>query len=124
MSRYVIPVRTYSALNMREHWAVRHRRNKTERQAAQWTLPAMTIDGPLTVTLIRVAPRKLDGDNLQGALKACRDGVADRLGVDDGDGRVEWHYGQAKGRRREYAVIVHIEATGEGDGNHDAGTSD
>jgi hypothetical protein len=62
------------------------------------------------VTLIRVAPRKLDDDNLQSGFKALRDGIADRLGVKDNDPRVKWKYDQVRGRAKEYAARVRIEA--------------
>jgi hypothetical protein len=59
------------------------------------------------VTLTRVAPSNgLDGDNLQGSLKACRDGVADWLKVDDRDPRVTWLYEQRRGK--EWTVEVHV----------------
>lgn len=64
---------------------------------------------PVTVTLTRIAPRALDGDNLQNAFKAIRDGIADRLGVDDRDSRVTWQYGQERGQPRQYAVRIKIE---------------
>mgnify|MGYP001586779957 CR=1 FL=1 len=55
---------------------------------------------PLLVDLVRVGPRRLDDDNLAGALKHIRDGVAAALGVDDGDtARVTWRYGQRQDRQ-------------------------
>ena len=61
----------------------------------------------VAVTLTRVAPSNgLDDDNLRGALKAVRDGVADALGVDDRDPRVEWKYAQKRGK---YGVVVKVE---------------
>lgn len=64
---------------------------------------------PATVKLTRVAPSNgLDDDNLRGALKSVRDGIADALGVDDRDPRVTWEYDQRRGKPREYAVEVEI----------------
>jgi hypothetical protein len=64
----------------------------------------------VTVTMARVAPRELDDDNLRGALKAVRDGIADAFGVNDRDPRVTWVYGQRRGSTpRTYAVQVDIE---------------
>jgi hypothetical protein len=60
------------------------------------------------VELTRIAPRALDDDNLRGALKAVRDGVADVLGIDDRDPRVVWDYEQAHGAPREYGVKIVI----------------
>ena len=103
-----IPIRTYSALNERIHWAKRARRTKQEREVA-YLFAANTFRGinfPMTVKLTRVAPRMLDDDNLRGALKGIRDGIADRLGIDDREPCVTWEYGQCKGDPGEYAVIV------------------
>lgn len=63
---------------------------------------------PCTVTLTRIAPRDLDGDNLQSSLKAIRDGVADFLKVDDRDSRVTWAYAQERGAPKFYGVRVEI----------------
>lgn len=63
--------------------------------------------------MTRVAPSKgLDFDNLVSSAKACRDGIADALGVDDADARVTWHYAQRRGKPREYAVEVRVVANG------------
>jgi hypothetical protein len=61
----------------------------------------------------RLTGRALDGDNLQRALKAVRDGVADALGIDDGDSRIEWQYGQRRGGKGEYAVEVTIQGAAQ-----------
>ena len=59
--------------------------------------------------LTRIGPRRLDSDNLAAALKHVRDGVADALGMDDGDPRLVWLYGQRRGKPGEYAVLVEIQ---------------
>lgn len=93
-----IPLHTVSEPNTRGHWALRASRAKTQRSvttmAVRPALPAVAL--PCVVTIARLAPRRLDDDNLRGALKAVRDGVADALGVDDRDPRVEWRYDQRK----------------------------
>lgn len=101
-----LPIRIESVTNKREHWSVRSRRTKAHRMAAL-AVPVYPL--PCVVTLIRVAPRKLDGDNLQSGFKALRDGIADRLGVDDADPRVQWKYDQVRGKAKEYAARVKIE---------------
>lgn len=105
-----IAIRTHSNLNVREHWAKRARRAKDERYAGYlWTHKALRgIQFPATIRLTRIAPRALDGDNLQGALKHVRDGVADRIGVDDRDPTVTWLYDQRRGEPHEYAVLVEV----------------
>ncbi len=103
-ARFTIPLRTRSASNLREHWGSRARRTKRERSAAR-LICAAAPRPPCIVTLTRLAPRRLDDDNLASALKGVRDGIADALRVDDGDPRVVWRYAQ---RRGGYAVDVEI----------------
>lgn len=103
---YQLPLRLVSLANRREHWGARARRARRERQAAIAIRPHPI---PCTVQLIRLAPRALDDDNLQGAFKSLRDGIADRLGVDDADPRVQWLYSQERG---PYGVRIEIHGTG------------
>ena len=58
------------------------------------------------IELTRLAPRRLDSDNLAGSCKHIRDGIADWFGVDDGDARYQWAYAQEKSK--EYGVRVTI----------------
>jgi hypothetical protein len=51
----------------------------------------------------------LDSDNLAGALKAVRDGVADWLGIDDRDPRVAWVCDQR--RAACWGVEIAVEAS-------------
>jgi hypothetical protein len=101
-----IPLRLDSMLNLRLHHMSKHRKVKAQREAAI-VVPCGT-PVPCTVLLTRIAPRELDGDNLQGAFKALRDGIAARLGVDDRDRRVTWLYDQERGQPKEYAVRITI----------------
>lgn len=107
-----LPVRTVSESNVRGHWAKRARRAKEQRKAARILVRASLAggrwDGQVIIRLTRHGPRELDSDNLAGALKAVRDGVADALEIDDGSKRLRWEYAQARG---EYGVLVEIEAT-------------
>lgn len=102
-AEYHIPIRLKSTANLREHWAKKHKRMKAHRQAAIIVQPHPL---PCVVTIVRVGKRFLDTDNLANAGKGLRDGIADRLGVDDADPRVTWKYEQQKG---DYAAIVRIE---------------
>lgn len=109
-----IPMALPSVANLREHWSKRARRTKQHRLAARLFLTAhLRVSGervcpPCVVTFTRIAPRKLDDDNLASACKGTRDGIADALGIDDGDERVTWRYGQRKGKAKEYAIDVQI----------------
>jgi hypothetical protein len=108
----VIPLRTVSAANAREHWAKKAARNRKERTvvAAYFAaMPAVFRDtrAPLVVTFTRYGKRLLDDDNLSGSFKAIRDEVAKQLGRDDGPrGGVRWEYKQEKAG--EYAVRIEV----------------
>lgn len=107
--RIKAPIRTVSELNSREHWAARYRRRSKQREALAWLLKSKPKPKPpADVFLTRIAPRKLDTDNLASAFKALRDQLADWLGIDDGDPCVKWHYDQRKGEPKEYAVLIEV----------------
>ena len=103
-----LPIEIPSTANLREHWAARAKRAASHRQAmisipltVRWMTP------PLVITLTRLAPRRLDSDNLAISFKAVRDGIADRLGMDDGDPRLTWDYDQR--REAVYGIEIDIE---------------
>lgn len=119
---FTLPLRTVAGLNAREHWRARSRRVKAERMAAR-TFTCSTLRGesaplPCIVTMTRFSAGELDGDNLQGALKAVRDGIADALGVDDRDKRVEWRYEQRRVARGIYGVLIEVRSTGSTEKSH------
>jgi len=113
---FTIPVVTKSESNQREHWAAKAKRAKTQRGAARLlthhTMTGIDLRCPLRITLTRIAPRALDGDNLGPALKAVRDGVAEALGFanDRESPRLWWRHRQRRGGTGEYAVEVAIAA--------------
>lgn len=109
-----IPIKTAGGLNNREHFAVRSKRVRKEREAAGWVLEGSTKPAlPCTVLLTRVAPSNgLDDDNLAGSLKSVRDEVARWLGVDDRDrNTVRYRYSQ---RRGPWAVTIEFGAAAQG----------
>jgi hypothetical protein len=104
-----------SLANKREHWTRSSSRAKSQRgDAYRLALvafyPRPTL--PAVVTITRVAPRALDSDNLAISAKHVRDGIADAMGIDDRDERVEWRYEQAKGAPRAYATRVTVACVG------------
>jgi hypothetical protein len=107
-----LPLRIVSEANMREHWRKVSQRKKDQRVTARLVLQQYARPNSETavvsVMLTRIAPRKLDDDNLQSGFKATRDGVADWLGIDDGSPRIMWQYRQSKGRPGEYAAQVEV----------------
>lgn len=104
----ILPIKLVSLKNKREHWAPRAKRTKYHRWLAYAAVRARIIATtasyrsalnvmPIAVTMTRLASRKLDtGDNLSLSCSAVRDGVADVLGINDNDPRIEWRYGQRK----------------------------
>lgn len=85
-------------------------RSKTQRKAARMVLAGMRLDlaTRTVVRLVRVSPRELDGDNLEAALKAIRDGVADALKINDRDPRVEWLPDWEPGKAHQHAVRIEV----------------
>lgn len=121
-----LPLRLVSVMNAREFWREKAARTKEHRETAcrlmHWAeemanayngkrFPFTEEPSPTLVTITRIAPRLLDGDNLQGAAKAARDGIADWLGMDDRDPRVEWKYEQEK-VAKTCGVRIRIEGKG------------
>lgn len=105
-----IPIRIESTPNLRECWQARSRRAGKHKHDTYMALRAAKAPHavPCVVTLTRIAPRTLDGDNLQAGAKNARDGVALWLQVDDADPRIEWKYAQRRGGPKEYALEVEI----------------
>ncbi|NUP08418.1 MAG: hypothetical protein HOW73_20400 [Polyangiaceae bacterium] len=112
MISVTIPIKLVSEANKasHEHWRARHRRAKCQKAAVAFVLnchrrPKM----PCVVSLTRVAPRGLDGDNYVGCFKAVRDAIATWNGVDDKDLGYFWNYLPAeRGKPSEYAVRIEI----------------
>lgn len=110
--RIRIPLRLPSLPNCTGlHWRQLGKLKREQKETVAYYLKdAIVPPLPATVTLTRVGPRKLDGDNLAGAFKAVRDSVADAYGVDDGDERYTWICKQRLGK--EYAVEIEIDSRG------------
>lgn len=103
MPVYEFPLKIISVANRREHWAKRYRRAKAHRDAA---IVIRWHPVPCVVRLTRIAPQLMDDDNITMGFKALRDGIADRLRVDDGCPDVHWEYYQELGK--QYSCRVEI----------------
>jgi hypothetical protein len=103
-----LDVATVSESNTHEHWRKRQKRASRQRGLVSLVLRRLKPRPPCTVTITRVSPRALDSDNIHGALKHVRDGVADAMGIDDRDPRVTWLVEQRKGATRERGVEIAI----------------
>ena len=111
---FFVPVQTRSETNMREHWSDRYRRSRAQKRTVGGVLAVEGVlhtppPPPVVVTLTRMGGRRLDDDNLRGALKYVRDALAEWLGVDDRDPRVAWRYDQLAVMDAE-GVGVRVEA--------------
>lgn len=103
--------------NDREHHFARARRVKREKEIVGWNLRAQRPPaGLVRVVLTRMkAGKGLDGDNLQGSLKAPRDAVAEWLGRDDADPTIQWVYAQAPTKPGAGFMTIEVKPVGQGD---------
>lgn len=99
--RVTIPtMKLVSEANEPGHSIAKARRTAAQRSSTSATLRVMAGAAPAPpcrIVITRVFPYQLDSDNLTGSAKHVRDGVADWLGLDDRDPRLEWHVAQEKG---------------------------
>ena len=118
MLEFELPIKTISEANRRYDWGksrfVHMHRHRDQRCVAQLVMNAhlqeIPAGRPLRITLVRIGPRRLDDDNLAGAMKHVRDGIADSLEIDDGDEtQAVWAVAQETGARGQYSVWVRID---------------
>lgn len=65
-----------------------------------------TQTGPeICIRLVAYLVRRMDDDNLAHAFKPMRDAIALELGIDDGDPRMRWEYGQIETRGRTGCTV-------------------
>jgi len=99
-------LRLVSEANARGSWHGGATRAAKQRSIVALFFRSLRCEVPCNVRIVRIAPSRLDDDNLARAAKAVRDQLAEWLGVDDRDERVSWSVAQTKGGVREYAVRV------------------
>jgi len=108
--------------NVQEHWTAKHKRNRKHAMLLKFWWNNLKdgdkMSPPCTVTIIRIAPRAWDDDNLVTAAKNFRDAIGDLLrpgmapGQADGKGSgITWEYKQEKGEPKQYAVRIEIITT-------------
>jgi hypothetical protein len=101
-----------SVANLREHHMTKASRMKKQRAASFAACRNAILDyvqyvsAPLVFLLVRVAPRPLDRDNAYMSAKACVDGIADAIGVNDRDPRVTFFVAQEKGPEALRVIVV------------------
>ena len=109
----LVPIRTVTGMNVREHPMARSRRVKKEKNATTMALLAYgapTHQKLCRVLFVRVSPQLCDDDAIPPACKAVRDAIAKAFGVSDGPNKgIEWTYDQVRGSKGQFAVRVTIE---------------
>lgn len=118
MLKIVLPLKTVSEANRRDHWSKTRKRSKIQRSLVAAKVRTLLSCNslkqqrkPYNITIVRHAPRRIrDSDNLARAMKAVRDGVADALKIDDQDlcGRVYawWSYEQEKDSTYRVSIFI------------------
>lgn len=113
-----LPVETISELNDRGHWTKRRRLHLRQKFWVEeaFKFIASMVDPiskiPIKITLVRVSPGVLDGDNLVASFKYVRDAVAAAIMRDDCPGRADssplitWDYMQLKSKQYGINVII------------------
>jgi hypothetical protein len=112
-----LPIRTVSEANSNEHWLTKAKRHQQQQHFVRlaYRPPDLKQTTPCRVTLTRLAPRRLDSDNLQMSFKWIRDELSDLIlpeevktyvnrkgklktlkGRSDDDPRITWQYSQEK----------------------------
>lgn len=114
-----VPILTVSEANMREHWAAKAKRAKSQRSDMYTFLMAFAKSvkdcarphhkSKWVVAIKRVGIRRLDDDNLAGSAKHVRDEIAAWMGCDDGpDGPITWSYDQYSHSTAECGLMISI----------------
>jgi hypothetical protein len=110
----ILPVKTISEANVKEHWTKTHKRKKIQKN---WVMHGMSSTKekprlPCQIKLTRLSSRKLDSDNLQMAFKHIRDEIASYLipglapGRADADPRLDWQYAQEKSKEQKIKIEI------------------
>lgn len=112
-ARLDLPILIVSEPNTRGlAWHGKAKRARNQQNAiAFWADTFRHVRLPQAVGLVRIAPGKLDGDNLQASFKAVRDAIARIYGRDDADWKansISWSYEQMS-QGRLYGVRIAVQ---------------
>ena len=102
-------LRLKNTSNLREHWSARAKRAAHQRGLTRLAVAAANARTllPCVVTMTRVSARQFDFDGLVCAMKACRDGVADGLGLpDDNNQQVAFAYAWRRGTPEHVEIAI------------------
>ncbi len=109
-----IPVRTISELNCSEHWAVKSRRHKRQKQIVNLALNnrLSEVTLPCHIKITRYSMGTLDFDNMCASQKWVVDAICEMLipglapGRADGDKRITVSYEQEKKNKKGIRVEI------------------
>ena len=106
---------TVSEGNSTHHYRKKHIRHLLQAREVKKHVRPHGDEMPCIIKMIRIAPRALDfHDNLPYSMKFLVDAIADilipgkPLGQADNDPRLQWTYGQEKGKPKEYSVRIEV----------------
>ncbi len=108
----LLPIRTESELNRRDHWRAAASRKHLQREEVGVSLKNLfkvcRVELPCAVKLTRIGANLLDSDNLASAFKAIRDEIARLIGIDDGSEMIRFEHDQLADRRAGYGIKIEI----------------
>lgn len=108
----LLPIRTVSEANQRDHWRALADRKRAQKDEIKISLHGFlsfyAVSLPCVVRLTRIGAKALDDDNLAISFKAIRDQLAELIGVDDGSEMIRWQYDQVVDRLAGYGVKIEI----------------
>jgi hypothetical protein len=110
MISFFIPLKTEGTnKQLRMNTFVRARRTKLEKEIAG-LFPAWQLKPAVRILMTRLSSsgQLLDDDNLRGALKATRDGLALKLRINDATPLVKWDYAEERCERGKEGVRVEV----------------
>lgn len=109
MLKFHIPIKLPSLANLGGKLRDKLRTKRLQREATMYCLVGLDLPPlPVTVTITRIGPRKLDDDNLAAACKYVRDQIAATFKEDDGSDRYTWKYEQRITSNKKYGVDVQV----------------
>ena len=111
-----VDIKIISEGNNFDHWTKKRKRKICHQLMVKSALNGKITDIslPCKVKLTRIAPRKLDYDNLCFSIKFIYDTICDLLipglrpGRADGDSRITVEYFQEKGKPKEFGLKIEI----------------
>jgi hypothetical protein len=126
---WILPIKTISEANSREHWAVRRKRHQMQKNHIDWAFvnSKPNIPEKCHIHMTRISPGQLDYVNLVSSFKNIQDYIAacvypnrvvfakskkgriySNPGHCDRGDSITWGFAQEKGKPKEYGVKISI----------------